>query len=161
MPRVLEIIHKYHPEVKTVVDAKRAVRVDVTSEDCAKGNKKAPNLCAMARAFEREKNYDGAIISTTVSYLIRGDKATRFMTPESVAREIISFDRHADFTPGRYTLKPPGETSTMEGKRRYNKARLTARNKKRSREKERELRQEEPGRDTGYKHHKTAGVRSL
>jgi hypothetical protein len=119
MPTALQLIHKYYPEVKTIVDAKRVVRVDVSPEDCTKGNKKAPNTCAMARAFEREKNYDGAIISMSVSYLIRGEKATRFMTPEAVSREIVSFDRNADFAPGRYSLNPPSEKETLVGKRSY------------------------------------------
>lgn len=138
MPGRMQIINKYYPDVKTVIDATRHARVDVNSEDCVKGTKKAPNKCAMARAFQRN-DYDGAIISRSVSYLIKGTKAIRYATPISVAREIVSFDRHQDFQPGRYTLSPPqkpGQTT-----RKYRKA---PRN--------------EP---SGYKNHVTVGVRNL
>jgi hypothetical protein len=111
----------------------------------------------MAKALERDKDYDGAIISTSVAYLIKGDKATRFRTPEAVTREIISFDRHADFAPGRYSLAPPGKSDTLEGKRKTRKV---------SKEKKREDNQKylagvPPGSTAGYKNHKTTGVRSL
>ena len=153
MPTALSLIQKYYPGVTEVADAKRAVRVDVIAEDCTKGNKKSPSSCAMVRALEREKGYDGAIVSVGVSYLIRGDKATRFTTPESVAREIISFDRSGDFAPGRYTLKAPGENETLEGKRTRSVESKEARNKKR-----RGISRPE---EAAYKNHKTAGVRSL
>lgn len=123
-----------------MVDATRPVRVDITPEDCVKGTKKAPNKCAMARAFERE--YDGAIISKSVAYLIRGTKATRYTTPQSVAREIVSFDRHQDFAPGRYSLRPPFQPKVLKPGERARK------NKPRK----------EP---SGYKNHFTTGVRSL
>jgi hypothetical protein len=77
MPTALSIVQRYYPQVKTITDAKR------------------------------EKDYDGAVISVAISYLIRGDRAMRYRTPSSVAREIVSFDRHADFTPGRYALAVP------------------------------------------------------
>jgi hypothetical protein len=139
----MQLIRKYYPEVKTVVDATKHVRVDVISDDCVKGTKKAPNKCAMARAFQR-KNYNGAIISKAVSYLIKGTKAIRYRTPPSVAREIVSFDRHQDFQPGRYSLSPPPVVHPTENKRVY---------RKRTRP--------EGGEPSGYKNHVTAGVRSL
>lgn len=160
MPTALSLIQQYHPQVKSVVDAKQAVRVDVTKEDSVKGSKRAPNKCAMARAFEREKDYDGAVISTSVSYLIKGDKAVRYKTPEAVTREIISFDRHADFAPGRYSLKPPGKTGTLEGKRAYSGNHKDARAKKRAHN-QKYIASVPPGATAGYKNHKTAGVRSL
>lgn len=154
MPKALELINRYYPGVTEVTDAKRSVRVDVIAEDCTKGNKKSPSSCAMVRALEREKGYDGAIVSVKVAYLIRGDKAMRFRTPESVAREIVSFDRSGDFAPGRYTLKAPSEGETLEGLKKAAKKAAAMRKK----------RQGEPSRGnepSGYKNHKTARVRSL
>jgi hypothetical protein len=134
MPNVLAFVRKYHPGVKTVVDAKRPVRFEVTEEDGTQGHRKTPNNCAMVRALERQ--YDHAVVSLGVAYLIKGDRAVRFKTPESVAREIVSFDRHSDFAPGRYTLSP------------YNR-RVTKKSAK------------SPSGSSGYKKHKTTGVRVL
>jgi hypothetical protein len=100
----LSIVKKYHPNVTRVKDATKATRIQVTAEDCKSGTKKGPSSCAMARAFERK--YDGAIISLTTSYLIKGDTAYRYNTPETVTREIVTFDRHKDFRPGSYSLRP-------------------------------------------------------
>jgi hypothetical protein len=98
----LRLVQKYHPNVTSIVDAKKPIAIFVTQEDCKQGTKGAPNSCAMAKAFSRD--WDGAIISKSVSYLINGTKAFRYLTPESVVREIVSFDRHQDFAPGKYGL---------------------------------------------------------
>src|SRR6185312_6000284 len=105
MAGALEHIRKFYPDVTAVVDAPQDITIKVTVQDCQKSKKGAPSECALARAFERR--FDGAIISRTVSYLIKGSKAIRYMTPESVTREIVSFDRHHDFAPGQYYLKAP------------------------------------------------------
>jgi hypothetical protein len=41
------------------------------------------------------------------AYVIQGQTAYRFNLPESVAREVVSFDRDAGFDPGVYTMNPP------------------------------------------------------
>lgn len=162
----LGLVRKYYPGVMAVVDAEKPVRVDITKEDSVKGTKKAPNKCAMARAVCRDKSYTGAIISTSVAYLIQGDKALRFKTPEAVSREIISFDRHADFAPGRYSLKPPGKTDSLAGRKVYSNGRGGPGSKNRPRtDNDRTTRAarlaEDPKADMAYKNHKTTGVRSL
>lgn len=99
----LHIVQKYHPGVIAVSDAKGAAKFVVTEEDCAQGKKKEPGACALARAALRQ--YDGAVISMHSAYLIKGNKAVRFRVPQSVAREIVSFDRSQAFAPGEYELK--------------------------------------------------------
>jgi hypothetical protein len=39
-----------------------------------------------------------------VAWIIKGNLAVKYEVPESVAREIVSFDRHHDFRPGEYQL---------------------------------------------------------
>jgi hypothetical protein len=58
----------------------------------------------MAVACKRKFHLDGVIISRTKAYLVKGKKARRFDLPETVSREIVSFDRGAGFSPGRYEL---------------------------------------------------------
>jgi hypothetical protein len=103
----LGIVQKYFPNVTKVVDAKRARIISVTPQDCKDAKRKAPDACALATACERE--YDGAIISLSTAYLVKGDKAERYKVPNAIAREIVSFDRHHDFAPGDYYLNAPTE----------------------------------------------------
>lgn len=107
----LDIVHLYHPEVTSVRDAKKNVSINVTAEDCKQGNAKSPSACAMAKAFCR--TYDGAIISIGSAYLIKGKKALRYKTPHSVSREIVSFDRNTNFSPGMYHLAAPAKSMRL------------------------------------------------
>lgn len=107
----LSMVQKYHPEVTRVVEAKKALHVSVTPEDCKGSKSKNPSSCAMARACERE--YDGAIISLSIAYVINGKTATRYKVPQSVAREIVSFDRNHDFRPGDYKLNAPTKDQVL------------------------------------------------
>lgn len=113
----LKIVQKYYPQVSSLVDAKKPVTINVTPEDCKQGKSGAPSECAMARAFSRE--YDGAIISKSISYLVRGKVALRYRTPESVTREIISFDRNNNFQPGEYGLRAPEQSAKLSSTRKH------------------------------------------
>lgn len=137
----LSIVQKYHPEVTRVVDAKKDVSIEVTAGDCRNGKMKSASSCAMARAFERE--YDGAIVSLRVAYLIKGDKAIRHLVPPSVSREIVAFDRARKFAPGEYELKAPKGRETL-GQIKAHSAKW------------RRL-----GNKTTKPSHKTAGIRAL
>lgn len=104
--RGLKHLQRLFPQVLTVQDADVAVEVQVTPTDSTSAVPQAPAKCALAQACVRELAIDGAIIGMKVSYLIKGTHALRFDTPERVAREIVSFDRHHDFAPGIYGLGP-------------------------------------------------------
>jgi hypothetical protein len=99
-------VRRLFPNVKFAVDADTAIHVSVNAKDCKDAEKLNPSECALARAAKRELKADGVIIGMGASYVIRGDKAVRYHTPESVQREIVSFDRHHDFAPGDYHLPP-------------------------------------------------------
>lgn len=139
----LSVVRKYHPQVNKVVDAKKDLRIQVTAEDCKRGKVKGPSSCAMARAAMRE--YDGAIVSLATAYMIRGDVATRYMVPQSVSREIVSFDRAHKFEPGEYALKKVTKSNKL-GPRR---SRLLPE------------RHDKTYANTKRRSHKTAGIRSL
>jgi hypothetical protein len=143
----LNIVRKYHPNVTSVVDAKKTISVAVTARDCKGGNQKKPNSCAMARAFERE--YDGAVVSLAVAYLVNGNQATRYRVPSSVARELVSFDRSKVFAPGKYSLCAPSSTEKLAAVRQ--RSRIS--NAKRAKN---------GANATTARHtHKTAGIRAL
>lgn len=112
----LDVVQKYHPTVTKVVDATKAAVIHVTKDDCAKGRSKAPNSCALAAAACRE--YDGAIISLSTAYLIKGNTATRYHVPIAISREIVSFDRSHRFDPGEYSLRAVPKSARL-GRRQY------------------------------------------
>ena len=92
-----------------VFDALKTVVIEVTNNDSSSTAVKNPLICAFARACQREFTADGVIIGLATSYIIKGKKATRYQNPETVSREIVSFDRKAGFEPGIYLLSavPP------------------------------------------------------
>jgi hypothetical protein len=99
-------LRQHFPKVTEVVDATKGVRVTIKQRDTIEGRKNQPTECAMAKAMRRDFDADGVVIGMSYSYLIKGERATRYKTPPSVAREITSFDRHQDFAPGEYGLGP-------------------------------------------------------
>jgi hypothetical protein len=106
MKTVLDQVQRFYPKVRRVVDGQRRVRVTVATSDLRGSKKKAPDNCAMARACTRAFALDGAVIRPSVAYFVRGRTATRYRVPQSIYREIVSFDRHGDFRPGEYHLRP-------------------------------------------------------
>jgi len=108
-------IQKTFPGVTRIVESKSPVLITVLEKDINKATKKDPNNCALAEACKRSLSVDGAIIGLTYSWLIKGAKAIRFKTSESVAREITSFDRHHDFAEGKnYRLGPISPSSRLD-----------------------------------------------
>jgi len=104
----LGIVQKHFPGVKKVTDAHGPIEIEVTPADARKGRRKSHQTCAMAVACRRKFNLDGVLLSHSVAYLVKGPRATRYVVPPSVQREIVSFDRGVEFKPGDYWLNPPG-----------------------------------------------------
>jgi hypothetical protein len=111
-------LRRLFPNLKDVEDAKEGAVVTVRNRDTQEGKKMRPSECAMARAAVREHLADAAVIGLSYSYLIKGNKATRFKTSEAVAREITSFDRHHDFAPGSYSLQAVPPSSRLGADKR-------------------------------------------
>lgn len=109
----LNTVQKFFPNVKVVVDAKMNAAIDVTEQDVKSSKLKSHKQCAMAVACKRKFHLDGVIISKSVAYLIKGNKARRFKVPESVAREVVSFDRGAGFSIGKYALQAIPKSDQM------------------------------------------------
>jgi hypothetical protein len=103
LPRSLR---RLFPNLDYAVDATKSIEVSVNKADCESAEPLNPTECALAKAAKREFHADAAVIGMSASYIIKGNKAIRYQTPESVRREIVSFDRHSDFEPGTYSLPP-------------------------------------------------------
>lgn len=103
----LILIQDYFPQVQRVIDAKRKRIVEVTERDCALAVAKSHTICALAIACKRFFKADGVIIQVTTAFIVKGARAIRYRLPTSIGREITSFDRGAEYDPGRYLLSRP------------------------------------------------------
>lgn len=113
MSEALKIVQEYFPEVKRVVDAKEPIVVEVTPADTRSAKVRNHQACAMAVACKRAEGADGVIVSMSMAYVINGPLATRYRLPQSVIREVVSFDREAGFDLGEYQLSPPVPTGKL------------------------------------------------
>jgi hypothetical protein len=109
----LGIARKYFPSVNKIKDSKASIDILVTKEDDRISKKKSHAGCAMAVACKRRFKLDGVIISKSKAYLIKGRTAIRFQLPESVSREVVSFDRGGGFSPGKYKLSRPAPAERL------------------------------------------------
>lgn len=100
----LSVVNKFFPKVTSVIDATHNQAIEVTLKDASSKAVKDHKGCAMAVACKRKFHLDGVIISRSVAYLVKGKQARRFKLPQSVSREVVSFDRGAGFAPGIYAL---------------------------------------------------------
>ena len=114
MPSALSLVKRFFPNVIDLRDAKKNMYITVTKKDCAAARRKQHSDCAMAVAAKRAMNLDGVVMAINVAYLVKNNRAFRLMVPESVQREIISFDRGGGFTPGEYRLSRPTKTKRLE-----------------------------------------------
>ncbi len=125
----LELVQKFYPDVTSVEDAKKGVRLIVTKQDAESKAVKNHKECAMAVAAKRQMNAEAAVICVTTSYIVKGNKAYRFKNPSSVSREIVSFDRKAGFEPGDYALSVPPPSDQLGRRHEYTRV-STAKNRR-------------------------------
>ncbi len=119
----LTIVQQFYPDVRHVKDAIRPLRIEVTKEDAESRAVRKHKDCALAVACKKMEMVDGAIISVAAAYLVKGDTAIRYKVPQSVAREIVSFDRSGGFEQGEYWLDKPAHKLGAPGASGSNKRR--------------------------------------
>ncbi len=109
----LKNVQKFFPKVLKVTDSDNDLEIEVLERDIRAAAKKNHTECAMAVACKRAEHADGVIISVNTAYVIKGNEATRFKVPQSIAREVVSFDRGSQFGPGDYALKSPRKSQRL------------------------------------------------
>lgn len=112
-----------------VRDAEEPITLHVLPNDIKKSSKKDPTNCAAARAGQRELGKDVRVFLTR-TFVKQKDHWTRYVTSARVAKEIVSFDRGAQFMPGEYNFgritesqKSGIKRSTKGGPKKDNKNR--------------------------------------
>jgi hypothetical protein len=109
MPTSVQIVKTKFPNVEYVKNAERGVSVQVRREDTQGARARDHADCVFARACVRELHAEGALVSVGVVYVIKGDTAIRYHTPQALSRELVSFDRGAGFSVGEYLLNAAPE----------------------------------------------------
>lgn len=103
-----------------MVDAKKALTVQVNEKDIKGSRSQDPRHCAFAAACRRgAKGCRAAYFFRSTAWLEYEDKMIRYILPPSVQKEIVSFDRGGMTAPGTYHLSPPiGSNSLKEARKR-------------------------------------------
>lgn len=102
----LSMIRNYFPKVNKVVDAKKALALEITDADSVHSDVRTHRTCALAVCAKRVTKADGVIVGLATTYIIHGPIATRYKNGPALSREITAFDRRAGFATGRYQLTP-------------------------------------------------------
>lgn len=98
-------------------DAATDLILHIRAVDVAKAEAKDPLNCAAARALKRQLKASEACVMRARTYVNVGTKRDptwlRFLTPESLSREIVAIDRGGKFMPDSYKLKAPTRSQKL------------------------------------------------
>ena len=100
-----------------VKDANHPLVLNIKTCDIQGSKKADASNCAAARALKRELGSQAKVYLTR-TYVKVGKVWARFITPQSISREIVAFDRGAQFEPGEYVLNPPSKKQRLGIKRK-------------------------------------------
>jgi hypothetical protein len=101
---------------KKVIDANKPLHISVSKQDASAGKTKDPGKCAAARAIIRTiADAKSARVHLGRTYVEYPDRWVRYMTPNSLKLELVSFDRgaRAEYAAGAYTLRAPAPTARL------------------------------------------------
>lgn len=119
-----------------IVDAPLNTRlvVEVNKHDANSAKPNDPSNCAAAKAISRMMNTE---VDVHISRTYVKDKKRkvwiRYQTPQSVSREIVSFDRAAKFEPGEYSFPALTKSSRLGiWQEKYGKRNGSSKNKTRT-----------------------------
>lgn len=107
-----------------MVDAKKAMTIEVIITDIRKSVQKDPRKCAFAMACRRnDKEIFAAYFFRSTAWLEYEDKMVRYILPMSVQKEIVAYDRGGEVKPGTFQLSPPKGSHTLKAARARSKER--------------------------------------
>ena len=103
------------------VDAQKPLTVNVTARDIKLAKAKNSKECALARAVKRQYSCKAAYFLRTTAWLEYPNKMVRYRLPQSVQKEIVSFDRSKMMSTGEYRLTTPEPQQTRKPRTRSRK----------------------------------------
>lgn len=109
MPKILSDV--------VIQDGSNDICLKIEAGDIRRANAMDPMSCAAARALKRQYKVAEVCVMRSRTYVNYGSKSDplwcRYITPESLSREIVAIDRGGHFEPGDYTIKAPCESQKL------------------------------------------------
>lgn len=105
-----------------IKDATSRIKIVVTDNDVVSAKKADSKHCALARAALRLPGVKAAYFFRQIAFLEYANKMLKFHLPESVTREIVTFDRAQIFDSGIYQMRPPAAVADAPGNRQARQA---------------------------------------
>ncbi len=106
-------------------DAKTNLLVTLNQSDITKAKMKDSKNCAFACAVKRQMpNVEKAYFFRSTAWLEMATKIVRYHLPQSVQKEIVSFDRSGMSEVGIYSLTAPRGSNTMDRQNTRSKKRI-------------------------------------
>jgi hypothetical protein len=97
---------------KPIVNAREPLVLQVKDIDVNMAQERNSKCCAFVRACERQLAIEAAFFFRTTAYLEYEDKLVKYQLPQSVQKEIVSFDRSKIMQPGVYQLSKPFKSTS-------------------------------------------------
>ena len=100
------ITKRAHDRELEEVDAQKPLAIEVTARDIKLAKAQNSKECALSRAVKRAMPVKAAYFLRTTAWLEFSDRMVRYRLPQSVQKEIVSFDRNKMMSVGEYVLSP-------------------------------------------------------
>lgn len=101
-----------------IIDSLSDLKFEITPSDIKKAKAKDPLGCAAALALRRECHTTAVCVMRARTYIKRQNYWVRYITPVSLAREVIVIDRNGQFEPGNFKIKAPSLSQKLGQDRR-------------------------------------------
>jgi hypothetical protein len=102
-------------------DARHHLEIEVLPKDIRKAKPLSSKSCAFACAAKRDLGVKAAFFFRSTAWLQFDGKLVRYQLPNSMQKEIVSFDRARVMAPGTYRFGPFEGARTLGAYRRKNK----------------------------------------
>lgn len=100
-----------------IEDGEIDITLSIEAGDIRRAEAGNPMNCAAARAIKRQYRVAEAVVMRSRTYINHGSKSQpawrRYLTPESLSREIVAIDRGGHFEPGDYRITAPSQSQKL------------------------------------------------
>jgi hypothetical protein len=101
------------------VEASKPLVIEILPSDIKISTRKNPAKCAFSTACRRSsKGVIAAYFFRTTAWLQYKSRLVRYVLPQSVQKEIVSFDRNKTMDPGIYQLSPASPANRLAAVRK-------------------------------------------
>lgn len=109
-----------------VMDARAPLELELGRKHIDKATKKNAKCCAYAEACKEQFGVRNAYFLRSTAWLEYDGKLVRYILPQSMQKEIVSFDRSKIMAPGVYQLSKPTNSDHRGAVQKRNVKRMEA-----------------------------------